>query len=214
MSKKPTELTSKEIYKQTVELIEREKIFFLFTGDSIKPLIEASEYLCENGFTLIGIDFRIPGVKDLLKSIKRKGQRNLGVFSISTRKEARIAINAGAVFIFSTHLDRGIIRRSKKENIFHAIGALTPTEISNAYDLGANAISIYPSGQMGGLSWLMFLREILPKVKFVPTDKMSPYEAGQYLKAGAYAVAPIIDLDKVKEPKELIREFSVNLSKF
>ena len=214
MSKKPTERTSKKIYKQIVELIEREKIFFLFTGDSIKPLIEASEYLWENGFNLIGIDFRIPGVKDLLKSIKRKGQRNLGVFSISTRKEARIAINAGALFIFSTHLDRGIIRRCNKESLFHAIGALTPTEISNAYDIGANLVSIYPCEQMGGLSWFMFLRKIFPKVKFVPTDIMSPYEASQYLKAGAYAVAPIIDLERIKEPKELIREFSVNLSKF
>ncbi|MGH7802186.1 MAG: bifunctional 4-hydroxy-2-oxoglutarate aldolase/2-dehydro-3-deoxy-phosphogluconate aldolase [Thermodesulfobacteriota bacterium] len=214
MLKKPAEPTSKEIYKKTVELIEREKIFFLFTGDSIKPLIEASEYLWEHGFNLIGIDFRIPGVKNLLKSVKRKGQRNLGVFSISTRKDARIAINAGALFIFSTHADKGIIRRCKKENLFHAIGALTPTEIFNAYDLGAEAVSIYPSGRMGGLSWFMLLREIFPKVKFVPTDTMSPYEASQCLKAGAYAVAPIIDLDKVKEPKELIREFSVNLSKF
>lgn len=214
MLKKRTEPTSKEIYKQTVELIEREKIFFLFTGDSIKPLIEASEYLWENGFNLIGIDFRIAGVKDLLKSLKKQGQKNLGVFSISTRKEARIAINAGALFIFSTHLDRGIIRRCNKESLFHAIGVLTPTEISNAYDLGANLVSIYPCEQMGGLSWFMFLREIFPKVKFVPTDKMSPYEASRYLKAGAYAVAPTIDLDKVKEPKELIREFSVNLSKF
>ena len=213
MSKKPTERTSKKIYKQIVELIEREKIFFLFTGDSIKPLIEASEYLWENGFNLIGIDFRIPGVKDLLKSIKRKGQRNLGVFSISTRKEARIAINAGALFIFSTHLDRGIIRRCNKESLFHATGALTPTEIFNAYNLGANLVSIYPCEQMGGLSWFMFLRKIFPKVKFVPTDIMSPYEASQYLKAGAYAVAPIIDLDKVQEPKELIREFSVTLGR-
>lgn len=214
MPTKPTEPTSKEIYKQTIELIEREKIFFLFTGGSIKPLIEASEYLWENGFNLIGIDFRIAGVKALLKSVKRKGKRNLGVFSISTRKEARIAINAGALFIFSTHLDRGIIRRCNKESLFHAIGALTPTEISNAYDLGANLVSIYPCEQMGGLSWFMFLREIFPKVKFVPTDKMSSYEASQYLKAGAYAVAPIIDLERIKEPKELIREFSVNLSKF
>ena len=213
MSKKPTERTSKKIYKQIVELIEREKIFFLFTGDSIKPLIEASEYLWKNGFNLIGIDFRIPGVKDLLKSIKRKGQRNLGVFSISTRKEARIAINAGALFIFSTHADKGIIRRCNKESLFHAIGALTPTEISNAYDLGANLVSIYPCEQMGGLSWFMFLREIFPKVKFVPTDKMSPYEASQYLNAGAYAVAPIIDLERIKDPKELIREFSVTLGR-
>ena len=213
MPTKPTEPTSKEIYKQTIELIGREKIFFLFTGGSIKPLIEASEYLWENGFNLIGIDFRIAGVKDLLKSLKKQGQKNLGVFSISTRKEARIAINAGALFIFTTHLDRGIIRRCKKEDLFHAIGAITPTEIFNAYDLDAKAVSIYPSGQMGGLSWLIFLRETFPKVKFVPTDKMSPYEASQYLKAGAYAVAPIIDLDKVKEPKELIREFSVTLGR-
>src|SRR3989304_959674 len=213
MSKKPTEPTSKKIYKQIVELIERERIFFLFTGDSIKPLIEASEYLWENGFNLIGIDFRIAGVKDLLKSLKKQGQKNLGGFSISTRKEARIAINAGALFIFSTHLDRGIIRRCNKESLFHAIGALTPTEISNAYDLGANLVSIYPCEQMGGLSWFMFLRKIFPKVKFVPTDIMSPYEASQYLKAGAYAVAPIIDLDRVKEPKELIREFSVTLGR-
>ena len=212
MSKKPAEPTSKEIYKQTVKLIEREKIFFLFTGDSFKPLIEASEYLWENGFNLIGIDFRIPGIKNLLKSVKRKGQRNLGVFSISPRKDARIAINAGASFLFSTHLDRGIIRRCRKEGLFHAIGAITPTEIFNAYDLGADAVSIFPSGQIGGLSWLIFLRENFPMVKFVPTDTMSPYEAGQYLKAGAYAVAPIIYLDKVKEPKELIREFSDNLN--
>jgi len=161
MPTKPTEPTSKEIYKQTIELIGREKIFFLFTGGSIKPLIEASEYLWENGFNLIGIDFRIAGVKDLLKSLKKRGQKNLGVFSISTRKEARIAINAGALFIFTTHLDRGIIRRCKKEDLFHAIGAITPTEIFNAYDLDAKAVSIYPSGQMGGLSWFMFLREIL-----------------------------------------------------
>src|SRR3989304_2690202 len=124
MPTKPTEPTSKEIYKQTIELIGREKIFFLFTG-----------------------------------------------------------------------------------------GAITPTEIFNAYDLDAKAVSIYPSGQMGGLSWFMFLREIFPKLKFVPTDKMSSYEASQYLKAGAYAVAPIINLEKIKKPKELIREFSVTLGR-
>ncbi len=209
MSKKRTEPTSKEIYKRTIELIEKEKVILLASSNSHKSLLEASKYAEENGFPLFGIDYKVPGIKDMLKTLKKQGQKNLGVFSISTRKEARIAINAGALFIFSTHVDKGIIRRCKKEDLFHAIGAITPTEIFNAYDLGAKAVSIYPSGQMGGLSWLIFLRETFPKVKFVPTDKMSPYEASQYLNAGAYAVAPIIDLERIKDPKELIREFSV-----
>jgi 2-dehydro-3-deoxyphosphogluconate aldolase/(4S)-4-hydroxy-2-oxoglutarate aldolase len=210
MSKKfAEESSSKEIYEQTIERIEKEKIILLFAGNSLASVTEASKYAKENGFNLIAIDFKISGVKDSLKSLKRKGQRNLGVFSISTKKEARIAINAGAVFIFSTHVDKGIIRRCKKEKVFLAVGSLTPTEVFDAYDLGADSASLFPCGQMGGPTWFLFLRGTFPRIKLIPTDIMSPFEAAQYLKAGAYAVAPIIDLEKVKEPYNLIREFIV-----
>jgi hypothetical protein len=60
---------------------------------------------------------------------------------------------------------------------------------------------------MGGLSWLAFLRRTFPRIKFIPTDMMGPYEAAEYLMAGAYAVAPIIDLGTVKELKESVKEF-------
>jgi 2-dehydro-3-deoxyphosphogluconate aldolase/(4S)-4-hydroxy-2-oxoglutarate aldolase len=210
MSKKfAEESSSKEIYEQTIERIEKERIILLLTGDSPASVTEASQYARETGFNLIGIDFKIPGVKDLLKSLKRTGQRNLGVFSISTRKEARIAINAGAVFIFSTHVDKGIIRRCRKEKRFNATASLTPTEVFNAYDLGADSVSLFPSGQMGGLSWLEFLKGIFPMIKVIPTDVMSPIQAAQYLEAGAHAVAPIINLERVSEPCNLIREFIV-----
>jgi 2-dehydro-3-deoxyphosphogluconate aldolase/(4S)-4-hydroxy-2-oxoglutarate aldolase len=197
----------KEIYKQTLQLIEKEKIFFLFTGKSIVSMLEASKYVQEHGFNLIGIDFRIPAAKDLLKSFKKQGQRNFGVFYISTKKEARIAINAGAVFIFSTHLDKVIIRRCKKEGLFQSTGALTPTEVFNAYDLRTDTVSLFPCGKMGGLSWFLSLKSIFPKIKLVPTDVMGSFEASQYLKAGAHAVAPIIDLEVIKEPDKLIEEF-------
>ncbi len=207
MSQKPIEPTSREIYKQTLELIEREKIFFLLTGGSTEPILEASNLIRESGFNLIGVDFQTPGAKDLLKSLKRQGQRNLGVFSILTKKESRIAIRAGATFIFSIHVEKGVISRCKERRVFHASGALTPTEVFNAHDLGANAISLLPCRKMGGLSWLAFLRRAFPRIKFIPTDMMSPYEAAEYLTAGAYAVAPIIDLGTVKELKESVKEF-------
>jgi 2-dehydro-3-deoxyphosphogluconate aldolase/(4S)-4-hydroxy-2-oxoglutarate aldolase len=205
MPKKHIEQPS--VYKETIELIEKGKIFLLLTGNSVKSIIEASQYAKENGFSLIGIDFQIPGIKDSLKSLKRRGQRNLGVFSISTKKEAKIAINAGAVFVFSTHLDRGIIRRCKKESVFHAIGSLTPTEVFSAHDLRADAISLFPCGKMGGLSWFAFLKSIFPRIKFIPTDIMSPFEASEYLISGAYAVAPIINLETTKELQKLIEGF-------
>ncbi|HEX3035834.1 MAG TPA: hypothetical protein VHT73_12030 [Thermodesulfobacteriota bacterium] len=212
MAKNPTEPSSKEIYKRTLQLIEKEKIFFLFTGASVESVLEASSYVQEKGFNLIGFDFQIPGVKNLLKSRKRQGQRDIGVFSISTKKEARIAINAGAVFLFSTQVEKGIVRRCRKENVFHSIGALTPTEVFNADDLKADTVSLFPCGKMGGLSWFLFVRRVLPKVKLISTDWMSPFEAGQYLKSGSYAVAPIIDLERTKEPNRLIEEFKEALA--
>ncbi|HWP91413.1 MAG TPA: bifunctional 4-hydroxy-2-oxoglutarate aldolase/2-dehydro-3-deoxy-phosphogluconate aldolase [Thermodesulfobacteriota bacterium] len=207
MSKKFTEESSKEIYKQVSESIVKEKIIILLTGNSLHSVLEVGHNAREKGLKLVGIDFRIPGVKDSLKSLKRQGQKNFGVFFVTTKKETRIAINAGAMFIFSPHSDKGIIRRCRKEKVFHAGGALTPTEVFNTNDLGADSVSIFPCGRMGGLSWFIFLKNIFPRAKLIPTDTMNPFEAGQYIKAGAYAVAPVIDLEKVKEPDTYIKEF-------
>jgi 2-dehydro-3-deoxyphosphogluconate aldolase/(4S)-4-hydroxy-2-oxoglutarate aldolase len=203
------EPSSKEIYKQVSESIVKEKIFILLTGNSLQSVLEAGRHAREKGLNLVGIDFRIPGVKDSLKSLKRQGQKNFGVFSVATKKEARIAINAGAMFIFSTHSDKGIIRRCRKEKVYHSAGSLTPTEVFNAYDLGSDSVSLFPCGRMGGLSWFIFLKNIFPKTKLIPTDIISPFEASQYIKAGAHAVAPIIDLGEAKEPSGLIKEFTM-----
>jgi 2-dehydro-3-deoxyphosphogluconate aldolase/(4S)-4-hydroxy-2-oxoglutarate aldolase len=210
MQEEPAEgSSSKEIQKRIVERIEKERIIILLTGRTAQSVIEAYMHLRENGLNLVGVDFRIQGIKDRLKSFKKKGQRNLGVFSISTKKEARVAINAGAVFLFSTHVDRGIIKRCRKEGIFHAAGSLTPGEVFSTQDLGADSASLLPCGKMGGLDWFLFLKGIFPGIKLIPTDTMSPFEASEYLRAGAYAVAPIIDLERLKEPYKLIGEFMV-----
>ena len=208
MQKKRFELPSnKAIYSQTLDYIEKEKTFFLFKSNNLDSMIELASYAIDKGFNLIGMDMKTPGLKDHLKSLKKQGQRKFGVFSVSSKKEARIAINAGASFIFATHCDRGIIRRCNKENVFNSIGCLTPTELGAANELGARTISIFPCNKMGGVSWFTVLREIFPKLRLIPTDDMNPSEASRYLTEGAYAVAPIIDLDQAKDPRSLIEDF-------
>ena len=187
--------------------IEKEKTFLLFKGNHLDSYIEPSSYACEKGFNLIGIDIKTPGQKDYLRSMKKHGQTRYGVFSVSSKKEARIAINWGASFIFSTHCDRGIIRRCNRETVFNSIGCLTPSELAAANEFGARTISVFPCNKMGGVSWFVFLREIFPKLRLIPTDKMNPSEASQYLTEGAYAVAPIIDLDTAQNTRRLIEDF-------
>lgn len=199
--------SNKVIYSQVLEYVEKERIFLLFKGNHLNSLLESFSYASEKGFNLIGVDMNIPGVKDHLKSQRKRGRRKCGVFSISSKKGARIAINAGARFIFSTHLDKGIIRRCNREKVFSSIGCLTPNELAAANDSGARTISVFPCNKIGGVSWVAFLREIFPKLRLIPTDKMTPSDAAQYLTEGAYAVAPIIDLETGQNSRGLIEDF-------
>ena len=208
MQKNRVELPPKKaIYSQIIEYIEKQRTFLLFKGSDLDSIAESTSYANAAGFNLIGVAFNTHGLKDYLKSLRNNVHRRFGVFNVSSKKETRIAINAGASFIFSTHCDRGIIRRCNRETVFNSIGCLTPTEVAAANEFGAKTISVFPCNKMGGVSWFVFLQQIFPKLRLIPTDTMDPSEASQYLREGAYAVAPIIDLDVAKDPGGLIEDF-------
>jgi 2-dehydro-3-deoxyphosphogluconate aldolase / (4S)-4-hydroxy-2-oxoglutarate aldolase len=196
-----------ERYKKTVGIIEAHRLFILLTGESAAKVLNALGEIKDSGHGLVALDYKITGVKDRMKQLKSKGERGPGVYSISTAKEVRTAINAGAEFIFTNHLDKGVTKKCRHEKIFHAAGALTPKEVYEAHELGADAVSIYPSAAVGGVGWLSRLKEMYPDYKLIATDVMTVEEACEYLKAGAYAVAPIIDTHNAEGARDLIQAF-------
>lgn len=207
-NKTPGEPSPLERYKKILELIERERIIILLTGESSAEVFKAFREIKKKGPIPICVDFKIPGVIERLKALKRKGLSCPGVYSISTAKDARQAINAGAEFIFTKHLDKGVTKKCRHEKIFHAAGALTPKEVYEANELGADAVSIYPCSTMGGVSWLSKLIEMYPGIKLIATDIMTVEIAREYLKAGAHAVAPILDIHNAGEARSLIESFT------
>ncbi|MEQ9617941.1 MAG: bifunctional 4-hydroxy-2-oxoglutarate aldolase/2-dehydro-3-deoxy-phosphogluconate aldolase [Deltaproteobacteria bacterium] len=205
--KETTRHQAKEFHRELTARIEKEKIIILLTGNSPERIFKTAESLRESTGCPLGFDFKIPKLKDRLKFLKKRGEKNIGVFSVSTAKEARVAVNSGASFLFPTHFDRGILRKCRSENVFHAPGALTPGEVYGAYDMRADAVSIFPCSLVGGAEWIARLRDMFPDVKLIPTDKMSHEDAILYLKAGSFAVAPIIDVDSSGDPEDFILGF-------
>jgi 2-dehydro-3-deoxyphosphogluconate aldolase/(4S)-4-hydroxy-2-oxoglutarate aldolase len=68
------------------------------------------------------------------------------------------------------------------------VGALTPSEVIAAVDLGATAVKLFPAAQLGGPSYLRALREPFPGVPFVPVGGVTADTVAAYLAAGATAV--------------------------
>jgi 2-dehydro-3-deoxyphosphogluconate aldolase/(4S)-4-hydroxy-2-oxoglutarate aldolase len=81
-------------------------------------------------------------------------------------------------------------------------GALTPTEIVNAWDAGADIVKVFPADSMGGAKYLKSLKAPLPQIKLVPTGGVDQTTAADFIRAGAEAVgvgADLVDLKAVRE---------------
>ena len=63
-------------------------------------------------------------------------------------------------------------------------GALTPTEVVNAWEAGADAVKIFPA-EFFGPAYIKSLKAPLPHIDMVPTGGVNPENVGEFLKAGA-----------------------------
>jgi 2-dehydro-3-deoxyphosphogluconate aldolase/(4S)-4-hydroxy-2-oxoglutarate aldolase len=81
-------------------------------------------------------------------------------------------------------------------------GALTPTEVVQAWTAGADFVKVFPAGALGGASYIKSLKAPLPQIELVPTGGVSLKTAGEFIKAGASALGVGTDLVDVKALRE------------
>lgn len=114
-------------------------------------------------------------------------QALLGMGTVLDPESARSAILAGARFIVSPSLNVGVIEMCRRYSIPVFPGALTPTEIVNAWQAGADVVKIFPASVVGP-RYLRELKGPFPSMRFMPTGGIGADNLGDYLQAGAVAV--------------------------
>ena len=81
-------------------------------------------------------------------------------------------------------------------------GALTPTEVLTAWEAGADVVKIFPCGNVGGPKYIKALKGPFPQIEMIPTGGVSLENAGEFLKAGACAIAvggELVDAKSIAE---------------
>src|SRR5262249_1752108 len=73
-------------------------------------------------------------------------------------------------------------------------GALTPTEVVQAWTAGADFVKVFPAGALGGASYIKSLKAPLPQIELVPTGGVSLKTAADFIRAGASALGVGADL--------------------
>jgi 2-dehydro-3-deoxyphosphogluconate aldolase/(4S)-4-hydroxy-2-oxoglutarate aldolase len=111
----------------------------------------------------------------------------IGAGTVMSIGAAQRAIDAGATFLISPHLDVGLVAWAAERGVPMFPGAATPTEVVAGWRAGAAAIKVFPASSLGA----QFVRELrgpLPDVPLLPTGGVSPENAGEFIRAGALAV--------------------------
>ncbi len=113
----------------------------------------------------------------------------LGVGTIKNMQHATDYMNAGADFLVSPGFVKEVADYSVANDIFYAPGCMTPSEIIAAENAGLKFIKLFP-GNMLGPSFLSGIKDIFPKLLFMPTggvDTTKENIAG-WFKVGVCAV--------------------------
>jgi len=126
----------------------------------------------------------------------------LGAGTVLDPETARACMLAGAEFFVTPSLKISTIEMVKRYSKVICPGALTPTEVVTAWDAGADIVKIFPCGNVGGPKYIKALRGPFPHIEMIPTGGVNLETAGEFLKAGACAVAvggELVDAKSVKE---------------
>jgi len=113
----------------------------------------------------------------------------LGVGTIKNMQHATDYMAAGADFLVSPGFVPDVAAYCVSNDIFYAPGCMTPTEIIAAENAGIKFIKLFP-GNMLGPDFLSGIKDIFPKLLFMPTggvDTTKENIEGWY-KAGVCAV--------------------------
>jgi 2-dehydro-3-deoxyphosphogluconate aldolase/(4S)-4-hydroxy-2-oxoglutarate aldolase len=113
----------------------------------------------------------------------------LGIGTVKDVRTAENYINAGADFLVSPGFVKEVADYANSRDVFYAPGCMTPTEIIAAENAGIKFIKLFP-GNMLGPEYLSSIKDIFPKLLFMPTGGVdtTSENIAAWFKAGVCAV--------------------------
>jgi len=138
------------------------------------------------GLTTLEITMNSPDAPALIRLARDvTGEAlNIGAGTVCTREDLDRARKAGAEFIVTPVLVPEVIAACKDHGLPVFPGAYSPTEIYQAWTLGADMVKIFPADQLGP-AYLRSIKAPLPQIRLLPTGGVTLESLPEFARAGA-----------------------------
>ncbi len=192
--------------------IEQIGIIPVVRASSSREACVAAEAVNKGGIPIVEITMTVPGAIEVIRELAKScgSEVLIGAGTVLNADDARRCLDAGAQFLVSPGFNRAIVEFAARESKLILAGALTPTEIIEAWNAGSDLVKVFPCGQVGGAKYIKALKGPLPQIPLVPTGGVNLSTAAEFIKAGAAALGiggELINSEALKSGKpEIIVE--------
>src|SRR5690625_1935790 len=182
---------------QTDQRILEEKIIAVIRAQTMEQSEKIVNAALKGGIRIIELTLTTPNALTTISKLKKlHGTKvTVGAGTVLDEVTARLAIESGADFVVSPHLDASIVRMCHLYQIPVIPGVMNTKEIVEALKLGCGIIKLFPANIVGPKAIGSF-KGPLPQANFIPTGGVNVETITEWLKAGAVAVGTGSELTK------------------
>ncbi|ANA32900.1 2-dehydro-3-deoxy-6-phosphogalactonate aldolase [Ralstonia mannitolilytica] len=180
----------------------------ILRGVRSDEVLAHAQALVDAGFDAIEIPLNSPDWAHSVQLAARAlGDRALiGAGTVLRSEDVDLVVAAGGKLIVTPNTNAEVIRAAAERKLVTCIGCMTATEAFAALDAGAQALKIFPAGNLGP-GYVRALKAVLPpEVPVFAVGGITPENLADYLAAGCIGAGLGSDLYRPGQPVERTAE--------
>ena len=143
--------------KKIESLIKEHKIIAILRGVPSEKIVDVAKALYDGGIRLLEITFnqksetKLIDTPNAIRAVREVlgDKMVIGAGTVMSVEEVRAAKEAGASFALAPNVDETVIKETVACGLESIPGAMTPSEIADAYRCGASVVKLFPAGNLG-----------------------------------------------------------------
>lgn len=178
--------------EQIIQKVLDRKIIAIVRGVYGEDCLNLAKALYEGGIELLEVTFdqskseALGRTSDTVKLLVQElgDKMAFGAGTVTSLEMVELAKHAGAEFIVSPNTNEAVIRATVENGMVSMPGAMTATEVLDAYSYGADFVKLFPIGNMGA-SYVKALCAPINHVPMLAVGGVNEKNIKEFLDAGA-----------------------------
>jgi 2-dehydro-3-deoxyphosphogluconate aldolase/(4S)-4-hydroxy-2-oxoglutarate aldolase len=164
-------------------------VLAVIRGPSEELTIQMVDALVAGGVYGIEITYSTPNAEAVARTLVEKYGDTivLGMGTVTNPKQVDRAKGAGASFLVSPICEKELVKTMVSSGLLSMAGALTPTEIFQAYQLGSDVVKVFP-GSVAGPAYIKAIHGPFPYIPLMPTGGVNSGNIHEWFANGVVAV--------------------------